>query len=66
TLSGIGMGALVFGESIRPVLLISLAVLFLGLAISNGQVKRPTQLWGQLLTLAARWIPGIRGHPGAR
>jgi drug/metabolite transporter (DMT)-like permease len=66
TLSGIGMGALVFGESIRPVLLISLAVLFLGLAISNGQVKRPTQLCGQLLTLAARWIPGIRGHPGAR
>ncbi|MEH6523790.1 DMT family transporter [Sulfitobacter sp.] len=42
TLAGIGIGALTFGETIRFELLISLAVLFIGLAISNGQITPAT------------------------
>lgn len=42
TLAGIGFGALTFGETIRFELLISLAVLFIGLAISNGQITLAT------------------------
>lgn len=42
TLAGIGFGALTFGETIRFELLVSLAVLFIGLAISNGQITLAT------------------------
>ncbi len=44
TLFGIGFGALVFGEPIRPTLLVALAVLFFGLAITNGHI-RLAHLW---------------------
>ncbi|KZL19376.1 EamA-like transporter family protein [Pseudovibrio axinellae] len=39
TLSGIGMGAVAFGEPIGLALFAALIILFLGLAISNGQIK---------------------------
>ncbi|WP_424973126.1 DMT family transporter [Dinoroseobacter sp. S76] len=41
TLSGIGFGALVFGERISPVLVLSLGLLFLGVAITNGHLRLP-------------------------
>lgn len=44
TLFGIGFGALAFGEPIRPTLLLALAVLFFGLAITNGHI-RLAHLW---------------------
>ena len=53
TLSGISIGALTFGETISPTLLISLAVLFLGLAISNGQISL-SYLWRRFRIHAAR------------
>ncbi len=39
TLFGIGFGALAFGEPIRLTLVVALAVLFLGLAITNGHIR---------------------------
>lgn len=39
TLFGIAFGALVFGETIRITLLMSLVALFLGLAITNGHIR---------------------------
>ncbi|WP_170766343.1 DMT family transporter [Ruegeria lacuscaerulensis] len=39
TLFGIGFGALAFGEPIRLTLIVALAVLFLGLALTNGHIR---------------------------
>jgi drug/metabolite transporter (DMT)-like permease len=61
TLSGIGMGALAFGEPLRPALFLSLAVIFLGLAISNGQIKRPILRAGIL----SQWLRGLRNGASA-
>ncbi|HAT86464.1 MAG TPA: EamA/RhaT family transporter [Rhizobiales bacterium] len=47
TLFGIAFGALIFGEVIAPSLVFSLAILFLGLAISNGHLN-PRQLYARL------------------
>ncbi|WP_170328909.1 DMT family transporter [Ruegeria arenilitoris] len=39
TLFGIGFGALAFGEPIRLTLVVALAMLFLGLALTNGHIR---------------------------
>ncbi len=40
TLSGIGAGAVLFGEPLGPLLVVSIAILFVGLAVTNGHFKR--------------------------
>lgn len=59
TLSGIATGAFVFGEIIQPALLLSLAVIFLGLGISNSHIKNPGQLWFMFQSLVTRWKASI-------
>ncbi|WP_114285924.1 DMT family transporter [Candidatus Halocynthiibacter alkanivorans] len=53
TLSGIGVGAVTFGEHISPMLLIALSILFMGLAISNGQINL-SYLWRRFRIHAGR------------
>ncbi|MEX3007332.1 DMT family transporter [Hoeflea sp. TYP-13] len=41
TLSGIAAGAVLFAEPLSPLLFVSIAVLFLGLAVTNGHLNLP-------------------------